>query len=153
MNALWSKIGFALIFIQPVLALLCVGFSNPITWIMMALYLAFVVYIMIVVRPIDTIDFSSERASNGHLRWNWLKYPVWALAMWVTFVLFDNLYRGQWLDAAFKFALVAVIYVIYVRTGTWGSLWCFVANAVSLVLLWRVFSKDICGYVKKKLAG
>lgn len=143
-NTLWSKIALVVIILQPIMTILCIGYSDPIMWLMLTLYLLFILYVATVVKPFHTIDFSSERAENGHLRWNWLKFPLWVLVIWVGFVFFENIYHHRWLDAFWKICVVAIIYYTYIQSGTWGSMWCWIANAIAIYLLWRIFSKDIC---------
>lgn len=147
-NEFWSKVGLALILVQPIAALMCIGVKNPVTWGMIIAYLVFLSYVLLVVKPFSKVDFSSEKAPNGHLRWNWLQYPIWALAIWVGFLYFHELYKKEWLLALFNFALVGLIFFTYLQSGTWGSLWCWIANVISLYILWRVFAKDLCGYIK-----
>lgn len=143
-NEFWSKIGLALILVQPIAAILTIGVTNPVAWIMVAVYIAFLGFIMTAVKPFNTIDFSSERASNGHLRWNWLKFPLWAIIIWMGFLFFNNLYKKQWVFALINFALITAIYITYINSGTWGSLWCWIANIISVYVLWLVFAKDVC---------
>lgn len=149
-NRFWSKVALFLICIQPIAALSFIGLTNPLTWALIVAYLIFITLFITFVSPLDSIDFSSDKAANGHLRWNWSNFPLWAIAIWVAFLFAYLVYVKDWPMLAVNLALVAVMYAIFVRTKTWGSLWCWVANAISLIILWGVFSKDVCLYLKPK---
>lgn len=53
----------------------------------------------------------------------------------------------------FMFVLVCitttVTYTLYHKTYTWGSLWCWLANFVSLYIISTVFYDDVCIHYKK----
>lgn len=149
-NAFWSKIGLFLIFLQPIAALSCIGIHKPLTWGLIAAYLAFIAFVVIVVKPLNTIDFSSSKANNGHLQWNWLRFPLYAIIIWSCFLLMHEVHQRAWFFLISNVVLISVIYFLYIETNTWGSLWCWIANVMSIVILWKVFSKDICTYLKKK---
>jgi hypothetical protein len=40
--------------------------------------------------------------------------------------------------------MVVVTYVMYSKTRTWGSMWCWVSNAVAFVLVAQVFWRGVC---------
>ena len=42
-----------------------------------------------------------------------------------------------------------VTYVLYSKTLTWGSLWCWLVNLASLFIIGTVFYDDVCIYYKK----
>ena len=152
-NAFWSKVGLFIIFIQPLMSMLRIGVGSGNGrgdgnwlhyWIVVGAYLAFMALVYTVFVPLWTIDFSSERAQNGHLRWNWLTFPAWILLVWVLFLLSNAAYYGEWIDLAVYLLVIGLIYWTYRNTNTWGSLWCWIANAMSLIILGSVFWKDIC---------
>ena len=90
------------------------------------------------------IDFSMNKAANGHLAWNWLNFPPWILFIWVSFILGLCLYEKRYVAFIGYFIFLAWVYYAYHESNTWGSLWCWVANLHALVLIGQVFLKDLC---------
>jgi hypothetical protein len=146
-NALWSKVGLGLIFIQPMAALLTFGITSPMTWMAIMAYVVFVGIVNVIIKPLQTVDFSSVRAENGHLRWNWLQYPLWVMAIWLFAMFIDNVIKREWLELGISLFIVFAVFFTYLKSNTWGSLWCWVANFISIVILWRVFKRDVCLYI------
>jgi hypothetical protein len=134
-----SKLGFFLIFLQPILSILIpnnVKFNVKATLI--TLYLAFFFLIFISIKN----DFSMAKAPNGHLAWNWLKYPPPIVLLWITFLLVILLYAKKYILFAIYAIIFLAIYYTYYKTNTWGSLWCWIANGLAVVLIIRTFFKS-----------
>ena len=142
-NAFWSKVGLAIVVLQPFVSLTRI--TDPkvrsAAWVAWALTLG---VILTVVKPLGTIDFSSVRAPNGHLAWNWLKFPAYVFAIFVAFQLFSKVYNGEYMLAALEAAVILGICMTYRESGTWGSMWCWIANMYGLWLLYRVAKKSSC---------
>jgi len=135
MNIFLSKIGLFLIFLQPILITLSYDIDNKIkTWII-ALYLVFSMFCSVYF----PIDFSMNKAKNGHLAWNWLNFPTIIIFIWVSFVLGVILYQKRYFVFSVHLVVVLAIYYTYYKTNTWGSLWCWIANVVALYLILKVF--------------
>lgn len=136
LNTLLSKIGLFIIFIQPILIILTpnnVKFNIKATLI--TLYLVFVSLIFFSIKN----DFSMEKAPNGHLAWNWLKYPPPIVIIWLTFYLVILLYAKKYFLFAINAIIVLAIYYTYYKTNTWGSLWCWISNIMVALLIFRTF--------------
>ena len=139
LNRLLSQLGFFLIFLQPILSILIpnnVKFNVKATLI--TLYLAFFFLIFISIKN----DFSMAKAPNGHLAWNWLKYPIYIVLLWITFLLVILLYAKKYILFAIYAIIFLAIYYTYYKTNTWGSLWCWIANGLAVVLIIRTFFKS-----------
>ena len=139
LNRLLSQLGFFLIFLQPILSILIpnnVKFNVKATLI--TLYLAFFFLIFISIKN----DFSMAKAPNGHLAWNWLKYPIYIVLLWITFLLVILLYAKKYILLAIYAIIFLAIYYTYYKTNTWGSLWCWIANGLAVVLIIRTFFKS-----------
>jgi len=135
-NRLLSQLGLFLIFMQPLLIILIpnnVKFNIKATLI--TLYLIFFSLIFFSIKN----DFSMEKAPNGHLAWNWLKYPPLIVIIWLTFYLVILLYAKKYFIFAINAIIVLAIYYTYYKTNTWGSLWCWISNIMSLLLIMRTF--------------
>lgn len=151
MNELWSKIGFVLIFfVQPILSMLRIDEAVKRNWAL-GLYGVFAAVSLSALYPVWRVDFSTERADNGHLRWNWLNVPLWMALIWLAFlfsyILINNTngVLGSIASVAVYFAIpFGVSYWLYRETGTWGSMWCHFSNILFLYYLYLVFAKNWC---------
>jgi hypothetical protein len=82
-----------------------------------------------------------EPAPNGHLRWSFLDRPepLNLAAYMVAFLVPVTLAAPPWISAIVWITLAASV-VSYRTQGTWGTMWCWSANAISLVFLGLVVS-------------
>jgi len=138
-NKLLSQLGLFLIFLQPLFFILIpnnVKFNVKATLI--ALYLAYFFLLFISIKN----DFSMTKAPNGHLAWNWLKYPIYIVLLWITFLLIILLYAKKYILFAIYALIFLAIYYTYYKTNTWGSLWCWIANGLAVLLIMRTFFKS-----------
>ena len=94
-----------------------------------------------------------EKAPNGHLAWNWLKYPPLIVIIWLTFYLVILLYAKKYFIFAINAIIVLAIYYTYYKTNTWGSLWCWISNLLAVILILQVFfdlKLSTCFFFSKK---
>lgn len=138
-NKLLSQLGLFLIFLQPLFFILIpnnVKFNIKASLITLYLVFFFLVFISI------KNDFSMAKAPNGHLAWNWLKYPVYIVLLWITIFLIILLYAKKYILFAINTIIFLAIYYTYYKTNTWGSLWCWIANGLAVLLIMRTFFKS-----------
>lgn len=134
-NRLLSKIGLFLIFIQiPLFIYSRENFKYKPS--LLGIYLLFSLSVFYF-----DIDFSMNKAPNGHLAWNWLNFPPIIYLIYVSFFLGLCLYQERYLSFILYFIIIGGIYYTYNRSNTWGSLWCWIANAISFKLIGEVFLK------------
>lgn len=142
-NEFWSKVGFLLIALQPVVSLWAIEDKTKRN-MGLGLYILGIVFLLTVVKPLGAIDFSSHRAPNGHLAWNWIDFPKLALLLYVVFQFISLVFNKRYLRFGFQLALTTLIYLTYIQSGTWGSMWCWISNGVGLYLLFKVFRNSMC---------
>jgi len=136
---LLSQIGLFLIFIQ--IPLFIYSRENfPYKSLLFAAYLVFSTGILFYFN----IDFSMNKAANGHLAWNWLNFPPIIYLIYVSFILGLCYYQKRYIAFILYFIIIGGIYYTYNESNTWGSLWCWIANIISLKLIGEVFLKDLC---------
>lgn len=135
-----SVMGMGLILVQPALKILTLPASRART-VLLAAYAAFVTLVALHIHR-RGIDLRMSKAPNGHLAWHWLKFPGIYLLAWVAFLLTPNLFKRDYTMFAINTIVVSAIYITYIQTNTWGSLWCWIANAYSIWLLYKVFHKS-----------
>jgi hypothetical protein len=142
LNRVMSQVGLLLVIAQPALSVLLTRDKRYVPALLLAY--AACIAVLFVAKPWSSIDFTSTRASNGHLAWNWLDFPVALMVVWVSFYFVRFAIDAEWVWLVISVGLVATIVVLYGPTRTWGSLWCWIVNLIALVLLYQVFKKDIC---------
>ena len=135
-NKLLSQLGLFIIFMQPLLFIL--SFTSVETKIKKTLILLYTLFFIFCVLYFP-IDFSMTKASNGHLAWNWLKFPPLANFIWLSFFLVLLLYIKKYILFTIHVIVFLAIYYTYYKTNTWGSLWCWIANLMSAFLIIRTF--------------
>lgn len=139
-----SIIGFTLILLQPFFYIIAyMQPTHPYKNLLLGLYVLFVAIVVFVLIPYYNIQFSMSKASNGHLAWHWLSYPLWVVCIWFFFIVVVLLINKEYIRTLIWTIVVGYIYIQYVKTETWGSIWCWIANVLSLILLYLVFSKSI----------
>jgi hypothetical protein len=135
-NRLLSKIGLFLIFIQiPIFILTSYKMSNQLKWALIGIYILFSCFVI----SYFPIDYSMNRASNGHLAWNWLDFPTIIIVIYLSFYFGLFLYQKQYPEFGIYAIILLAIYYTYAKTHTWGSLWCWIANIFAVKLIWQVF--------------
>ncbi len=140
-NRLLSQIGLFLIIIQiPLFILSSNEIKNKYKLLMITLYALISIFII----SYFTIDYSMNKAPNGHLAWNWLNFPTIISFIWLAFLFIVIFYQKKYLKFIIYFIVVFGIYYTYYKSKTWGSLFCWIANILSLKLILEVFYKDIC---------
>ena len=137
-NRFLSQIGLFLIFIQiPFFILSCRNVEYSLKRMLIVLYLIFMLFCVFYF----PIDFSMNKASNGHLAWNWLDFPTAICFLWFSFIPGLFLYQKQYANLTVGTTVFLAIYYTYYTTNTWGSLWCWIANILAFKLILQVFMR------------
>jgi hypothetical protein len=139
-NTYLSQIGLFLIIIQIPLFILSSNITNKLKEFLIGLYICFIIFCMFYFK----IDFSMDKAINGHLAWNWLNFPIGIIFIWLSFSFGLFLYEGRYIEFIFYLLLFLCIYYTHYKYNTWGSLWCYIANLLSLKLIIQVFLDYNC---------
>jgi len=143
-NRLLSQLGLLLILSQPIFNIIKIE-SKPflIPYILVS-YLLFVAILYLFIIPINTINFSSVPHKNGHLSWNWLNWNILIILIWYIFLSSRWIIDKIYLSFIFITLLLIITIVLYKKSNTWGSLWCWFCNIFSFYYILKVFYKDIC---------
>jgi len=143
-NRILSQIALFVILCQPILNIIKIEKAPYLIPYLLVAYLVFIGVLYTVVIPLHTIDFSTVQSKNGHLSWNWLMWNIYIIAIWYAFLsvrwIIDKMYP------TFIFITIALIIsiILYKDTYTWGSMWCWIANIISLYFVLKVFYNDFC---------
>jgi hypothetical protein len=141
--SLLSKIGLALVLLQPLL-IFAPSLPVNILYPYIALYITFLIASYTVVKPFSDIVFSMHKSTNGHLAWEWLELPYYISLIWFAFFIFPLIYSKRYLFTSLITLAFSVSFVTYYESNTWGSTWCWLSNIYSLYLLGSIFTKELC---------
>ena len=145
-NRLVSQLSYILILSQPFFGLLTI--DKPIKNVLLFLYICFVAVVMIL-KPWSSIDFRTIPAENGHLAWYWLQFSFPLMIIWFLFLISSQALKSKWILILCASISVSISYILYHKTLTWGSLWCWISNVFAVYLIYRVFEDDVCLYLHK----
>lgn len=145
---LLSKLGLILIVFQPIFSILVIENKKYITPILIA-YSIFIATVVFFVKPINDLVWKMEKGSNGHLVWHWLNFPLIVMIIWLGFLSIRSAINRDWLGFNFIIITAIVSYILYYKTNTWGSLWCWIANSVAFLFIFNVIWKDFGPKIKK----
>lgn len=132
-NTVFSMLGLALLFVQPITAMWPI--KNPQhRWRSILLYMALFVGLTAYYLATGQLTFTTTQTPYGHLAWHWsnlLKQPLlWAV--WLFFFFMGLVWADCPRCAITGFVLLLVSAIGYLRDGSFQSLWCWMANIVSL---------------------
>jgi hypothetical protein len=143
-NRILSQIALFVILCQPIVNIIKIEKAPYLIPYLLVAYFVFIGVLYTVIIPLRTIDFSTVQSKNGHLSWNWLMWNIYIIAIWYAFIsvrwIIDKMYP------TFIFITIALIIsiILYKDTYTWGSMWCWIANIISLYFILKVFYNDLC---------
>lgn len=143
MNNMWSKIGLGILFLQPLSSTLMLLDEKDKTWfpwlfvgcILLVIYMAYYAWSR-------KFNFETSIAPNGHLKWNWIAYPWWIIALWTMFLILPLYITGYKFSFFYTIFILVVSLALYVKDGTWGSMWCWFAAVSAFSLIIKAFWKS-----------
>ena len=144
-NQVVSQLSYILIILQPFFGLLTI--DKPIKNVLLFFYICFVAVVM-VLKPWSSIDFRTIPAANGHLAWYWLQFSFPLMSIWFLFLISNQVLKRNWILLLCVSIAISVSYILYNKTLTWGSLWCWISNLFAVYLIYTVFENDVCLYLK-----
>lgn len=145
---LLSKLGMILILVQPIFSIFVIEKTKYIVPLVLA-YCIFISMAIFIVKPINEIVWKMEKGTNGHLVWHWLDFPLIVMVIWLGFLSVRSALNKDWLGFTFIIFTATASYLLYYKTNTWGSLWCWIANLVAFLLVFQVIWKDFGPKIKK----
>lgn len=88
-------------------------------------------------------DYSMTRAPNGHLSWNWMSSTTdknnWklyaSLAVYMMFLFVPIFINKQYDLIVLAIGTLSLSLFSYWRNNTWGSMWCWIVNAIVLLIV------------------
>jgi hypothetical protein len=141
-NKLLSQIAYIFILAQPLFGILMID-NIKLKNISLICYIIFLI-ILFIINPWSSIEFKMEKASNGHLSWKWLNIPSFMLIIWLLFLSLKSIISKDWISVFSMNTFAIISYILFYKTLTWGSLWCWISNILALYLIGDVFYHDFC---------
>jgi hypothetical protein len=142
-NAFLSKLAYFSLLIQPIFSILAIKKETKYIPYLLMGYAVFLVCVFIY-KPLSKINFISTKGPNGHLAWHWLDLPLILIVIWMFFLLIRFIIQKNYIIFITVLIFVVSCYVLYHKTHTWGSMWCWVSNAIAIVFIYQVFRKEFC---------
>ena len=143
-NKLLSQIALFVILCQPIFNIIKIETYPKAISYLLAAYLIFIIILYTLIIPIDTINFSTVSSKNGHLSWKWLNWNIYIIFIWYTFLSTRWIIDKMYMIFIVISVLLIITLILYKETNTFGSMWCWVANVLSIYLIFVVFYKDMC---------
>ena len=143
-NKLLSQIALFVILCQPIFNIIKIETYPKAIHYLLAAYLIFIIILYTLIIPIDTINFSTVSSKNGHLSWKWLNWNIYIIFIWYTFLSTRWIIDKMYMIFIVISVLLIITLILYKETNTFGSMWCWVANVLSIYLIFVVFYKDMC---------
>lgn len=141
-NRIMSQIAYIAILMQPIVGILTIE-KTQVKNIGLVLYFIFLTALF-VLNPWSSIDFRSIPAANGHLAWHWMKFTLPILIVWMLFLSLRMILNKDWITLGVVYILVIASYIMYHKTLTSGSFWCWISNFIALFFIYKVFAKEFC---------
>ena len=143
-NRLLSQIAFIVIFLQPIFNITQINTRPELIPYLLFAYIVFVGIVYTFIIPLNTVDFSTVPSKNGHLSWNWLNVNIYIIFIWHAFLSSRWIIDKMYLQFIFTTVFLIATLILYKDTNTWGSLWCWIVNLVSIYLVLSVFYDEFC---------
>jgi hypothetical protein len=137
-NALYSKLGLLLIFMQPLASIMLIT-SNTIRHVLGAAYCLATALFILLKNMYNPFIFKTFVGENKHLAWKWLENKgAWQIYVFFWFFcLSASAYteRASPLVYIISVASFILYYRAYKNDLTFGTLWCHIINVVVIALL------------------
>ena len=143
-NSLLSQIALFAILCQPVLNILKIQKMPKLIPYLLVAYFIFIIIVYTIITPLNTLDFSSVPSKNGHLAWKWFSWNIYIIVIWFAFLSARWVIDEMYLILVFVSIALIISIILYKKTQTWGSMWCWIANIISFYIIAMVFYKDFC---------
>jgi hypothetical protein len=143
-NRLLSQIGLSVILLQPIFNIIKIKTKPELIPYLLIAYLIFIIIVYTSIIPLDSINFSTLPSKNGHLSWKWMNWNIFILAIWYLFLSSTWIIDKMYLTLIFVTIFLIISIILYKDTHTWGSMWCWICNIISIYFIYNVFYKDFC---------
>ena len=143
-NEFYSNMAIVLLMSQPLFSISTIA-NKKIKVAAFVIYMAYIVIFALYKlqnkpnkRNVTTIG------RNKHLKWNWISTDIYKILIYVVFLIAPLLlWDDKFIGIVVSITLI-LSFVLFAKDGTWGSMWCWTSNIISIYLIYLVFKKEIC---------
>lgn len=144
-NTIFSTLGLLILVLEPVASMFLMN-PSPLRKKLLSLYAVFVLVTFVMFYPWKPY---TRIANNGHLAWEWQgTIPIWYNVIWVIFFIVPIFLAGYKILGFVAVTTVLITYYTYHRDGSWGSMWCWIANGIWLYIIGAIALQK-CHNIKK----
>ena len=141
-NHIFSVIGLILLIIEPISTIFLIEAATLRNSMLLiyGLFIALIIYFYYPWKPYTRI------AKNKHLQWDWwpqIKNFYIIIIVWSLFFFIPLFIEKYYVFLTFSMITATISYITYYNTGTAGSMWCWVANSIWLLIIGYV-AADKC---------
>jgi hypothetical protein len=133
-TTLGGRIGLLALFLQPLA--LSVGIAWVRGWSVPLVGVVWAILALPTLLPLLRREWTAQAGKCGHLQWSFLEpmlqsafAPFYWVVMLGGWLLFQPLSEGVWYSTM---AVTTLLVTTHFFPGEWGTLWCFIANALPL---------------------
>jgi hypothetical protein len=140
LNGIFSKITSFILAIQPLFLTMYIS-NHKIQRIYLCIYFIYAfICACLSVLP-SNINYTTTVAKNGHLSWNWMKDYIFLTSLYLFFFTAFILEKNYDL---FIFCVLTFLFSLYnyFKHNTFGSMWCWSANIISIYILLKILFYD-----------
>lgn len=132
-NTFYSAAGLLVLVLEPIASMFLMEPGVART----ALFGGYAAFLVLVLALYYPWRIYTSVAKNGHLLWFWQspRMPFAFNLIWIGFFLIPLFLSKYYYLAAFGFITVIVSMLTYKKYGTWGTMWCWIANSIWLVII------------------
>jgi hypothetical protein len=124
--------------LQPFILMLMIN-NLQIRYLLIFIYLFFIVSYSLFREIYSPINFHTSVAKNGHLLWEWMPGPQnIILYLGLLFYIVLLILINNTLLSIFIFSSILISLFFYVKDGTFGTMWCWIANLFFLYLPFHI---------------
>jgi hypothetical protein len=127
---------------QPFFSLLTI--TNPlIKYVTLILYFIYIIY-KFITNKFNNKSYITSVGKNGHLRWDWISNKPLPIILYMFCMFFPILFWGHPFIFIIGIITLIISLILYRKDNTWGSLWCWTSNIISIYLIYCIFAKEFC---------
>jgi len=143
-NKLWSQIALLSLAVQPLASINVLKNPN----LKLGFFISYIFFLSpyifnFLTNNLSSINFTTTIGANKHLSWNWLEKNIIMILLW-SFFLLAPLFIEKYYVFGFIGLLTLLSSLYFYDEKTFGSMWCWSANIIWLVIVAQssgIFSK------------
>lgn len=145
-NKVFTLCGVIAVLFQPVASILLLYPTNlKLTLIFLCIYLAIIVYTVASLK-LKVNEIYSYVGKNGHLVWSWAtksNINILLFITYFTFIFVPLILSKNYTIFIISLVILLLSFYFFFKYDTWGTMWCWAANIVVLILVAKILFIDV----------